>query len=98
MCEQTLSTLGLKSKVDRFFNNIGFLHFMQRDVPTNERITLEFLSTLTFKLEKTWVEGVIYYYGTLKFWLFNQDIMLSVEDLGEILRLPVFGPGENHLK
>lgn len=35
-----------------------------------------------------------YYYGTLKFRMFDQDIMLSVKDLGETLRLPVFGPGE----
>lgn len=52
MCEQTLSTLGLKSEVDRLFNNIGLLDFMQRDVPTYKCITIEFLSTLTFKLDK----------------------------------------------
>lgn len=47
------------------FHCIGLLEFMQREAPTYERITLEFLSTLYFKLLKKWVDGVMYYYGTL---------------------------------
>lgn len=52
MCERTLSTLGLKSELDRMFHSIGLLDFMQREKPTYERTTLEFLSTLDFKLCK----------------------------------------------
>lgn len=35
------------------FINLGIIEFMHNDAPTYERITLEFLSTVKFYLEKT---------------------------------------------
>lgn len=35
-----------------------------------------------------------YYYGTLKFRVFNQNHELSVEELRHILRFPIYGPGD----
>lgn len=79
MCEQTLNVLGLKIEVDRMFHVLGMLEFMSLEAPTYERITLEFLSTLKFQLEKRWIDTTKYYFGTLRFRLFNNDHELSVE-------------------
>ena len=85
MCEHTLNALGLKIKVDRMFHVLGMLEFMSLEVPTYERITLEFLSTLEFQLEKRWIDTTRYYLGTLRFRLFNNYHELSVEELAGIL-------------
>lgn len=74
------------------FHSIGLLEFMQREETTDERINLEFLSILDFKLQNKWINGMRYYYGTLIFCLFNQNHNLSVEELGNILRFPIYGP------
>lgn len=52
MCEQTPHDLGLKIEVDGMFHVLRMLEFMSLKAPTYERITLEFLSTLEFQLEK----------------------------------------------
>lgn len=65
MCENTLTALGLKIEVDWMFHVLGMLEFMSLEAPTYERITLEFLSTLEFQLEKRWVNTTRYYFGTL---------------------------------
>lgn len=93
ICEQTLNDLGLKIEVDRMFQVLGMLEFMSLEAPTYARITLEFFSTLEFQLEKRWINMKRYYYGTLRFFLFNNYHELSVEELAGILRLPLYGPG-----
>lgn len=92
ICERTLTDLGLKSEVDRMFHMIGLLEFMHFEAPTFERITLEFLSTLDFQLQRKWLGNARYYFGTLKFRLFNENHELSLEELGNILKLPIYGP------
>lgn len=94
MCEQSLTDLGLKSKVDRMFHVIGLLEFMNLEAPTCERITLEFLSTLDFQLHRKWLGNVRYYFGTLKFHLFIEYHKLTIEELGNILKLPIYGPSD----
>lgn len=54
---------------------------------------LNFFSTLEFHLEKRWINMTRYYYGTLRFRLFNNYHELFVEELADILRLPLYGPG-----
>ena len=92
MCEQTLNNLGLKFEIYRMFHAIRLLEFMYLEEQTYERITLECLSTLDFHLQKKWLCDVRYYFGTLKFRIFNQNHELFVEDLGSILQLPIYGP------
>lgn len=87
-----MNDLGLKFEVDRMLHVIGLLEFMYIEAPTYECITLEFLSTLDFHLQKKWLSDERYYFGTLKFRLFNQYREFPVEDLGSILRLPIYGP------
>lgn len=93
MCEQTLHDLGLKIEIYRMFHVLGMLEFMILEAPTYERITLEFLSTLKFQLEKWWIDTTRYYCGTLRFRLFYNDYELSIKELAGILRLPLYGPG-----
>jgi len=93
MCEHTLNALGLKMEVYRMFHVLGMLEFMSLETPTYERITLEFLGTLEFQLEMRWVNTTRYYFGTLRFRLFNNYHELSVEELAAILRLPLNEPG-----
>jgi len=93
MCEKTLTDLGLKLEVDRMFHVLGMLEFMSLEAPTYERITLEFPSTLEFQLEKRWVNTTRYYFGTLRFRLFNNYYELFVKELAAILRLPLNRPG-----
>lgn len=93
MCEKTLTDLGLKIEVDRMFHVLGMLVFKSLEAPTYERITLEFLSTLEFQLKKRWVNTTRYYFGTLRFCLFNNYHELSVKELVSILRLPLNRPG-----
>lgn len=88
-----MNALGLKIEVDRMFHVLGMLEFMSLKAPTCERIMLEFLSTLEFQLEKRWINITRYYFGTLRFCLFNNYHELSVEELEGILRLPLYGPG-----
>lgn len=85
MCEQTLTGLGLKFEVDKMFHSIGLLEFMHMEAPTYKHATLEFFSTLDFHFHRKWVGDVRYFYGTLKFNLFNQNHKFSVEDLRSIL-------------
>lgn len=94
MCEQTLTDLGLKYEVDRMFHVIGLLEFMNFKASTFERITLEFLSTLDFQLQRKWLGNMRYYFGTLKFVIFNENHELTVEELGNILKLPIYGPND----
>ena len=75
------------------FHVLGMLEFMSLEAPTYERITLEFLSTLEFQLEKRWIDTTRYYFGTLRFCMINNYHELSVEELAGILRLPLYGPG-----
>lgn len=77
ICENTLSTLGLKVEIDIMFHSIRLLDFMHRETPAYEHITLKFFSTLEFKLLKKWIDGMRYYYGTL---MFNANYELSMED------------------
>lgn len=93
MCDATLDELGLKEGVHRMFHNIGMLEFVQFEAPTFARITLEFLSTVEFKMRRRWTGSEMEFYGQITFRLFDEDHELSVEELGSILRLPVFGPG-----
>ena len=67
MCEHTLNALGLKMEIYRMFHVLGMLEFMSLEAPTNECITLEFLSTLEFQLEKWLIDTTRYYFGTLRF-------------------------------
>lgn len=94
MCERTLTDLGLKSKFDRMFHAIGLLEFTYFEVPTFERITRDFLSTLDFQLQRRWLRNVRYYFGTLKFLLFNENHELTIEELGNILKLPIYRPDD----
>lgn len=67
---------------------------MKKEVPTFERITLDFISTLYFKLKNKYINGIKYYYGTLKLYLFNQNQKISVEELRHILQFPIYGSGD----
>lgn len=93
MCNGTLQELGLQAEVHRMFHTLGMLEFMQLEAPTFARITLEFLSTIDFKLKNRWNGIEKEYYGTLHFRLFNTDLELTVEELGRIIKLPTVGPG-----
>lgn len=93
MCEKTLHGLGLKIEVDRMFHILGMLEFMSLEAPTYKRITLKYFSTLEFQLEKRWIDTTTYYFGSLRFRLFNNYHELSMEKLAGILRLPLYGPG-----
>ncbi|KAI5425584.1 hypothetical protein KIW84_031409 [Lathyrus oleraceus] len=42
------------------------------------------------RYSKKWLSDVRYYFGTLKFRVFNQYHEFSIEDLGSILRLPIY--------
>lgn len=75
------------------FHVLRMLEFVHCEAPTYERITLEFLSTIDFKLKKGWTGTTIYFGGTMSFRLYNVDHKLTVEQLGEILRIPLYGPG-----
>jgi len=46
--ESCLRTLGLFDSVDWMLKQIGWSHFLTLRHPTYERITLEFLSSLTY--------------------------------------------------
>ncbi|KAI5387188.1 hypothetical protein KIW84_073364 [Lathyrus oleraceus] len=85
--------LGLQAEVHRMFHTLGMLEFMQLEAITFARITLEFLSTIEFKLKNRWNGTKKEYYGTLQFRLFNTDMDLSVDKSGSILKLPIVGPG-----
>ena len=63
MCDATLDELGLKEEVHRMFHNIGMLEFMQFEAPTFARITLEFLSTVEFKMRRRWTGSEMEFYG-----------------------------------
>lgn len=93
MCEQTLHDLGLKIEIYKMFHVLGMLVFTSLEAPTYERITLEILSTLEFQLEKRRLDTTRYYYGTLRFHLFKNYHVLSVEELIGILRIPLYEPG-----
>lgn len=93
MCEHTLNALGLKIEVYRMFHILGMLEFMSLEAPTYERVTLEFLSTLEFHLEKRWIDTTTYYFGILRFQLFNNYHEFFVEELAAILRPPLYRPG-----
>ncbi|XP_050885076.1 uncharacterized protein LOC127088200 [Lathyrus oleraceus] len=84
---------GLQAEVHRMFHTLDMLEFMQLEVPTFARITLEFLSTIEFKLKNRWNGTEKEYYGTFHFRLFNTDLELCVDELGIILKLPIVGPG-----
>lgn len=76
------------------FHVIRLLEFMHFEAPIFKRITLELLSTLDFQLQRKWLGNVRYNFGTLKFLLFNENHELTVEELGNILKLPIYGPGD----
>ena len=93
ICLVDMSALGILDDVSMLLNNLRILEFMHHDAPTYERITLEFLSTLSFKLEKEWNGSAMDYFGTLNFRMYNEDHSMSVIQLGQCLRLPLVGPG-----
>ncbi|XP_058724967.1 uncharacterized protein LOC131596352 [Vicia villosa] len=93
ICENTMNTLGIKTQIDRLFHTVGMLEFMYMEAPSYERLSLEYLSTIEFKLEKKWNGSIKYYFGTLKFRLFNKAHELIVEELGGVLSFPIYGPG-----
>lgn len=92
LCSDTLFQLGLSEELDRMFHVLDMLEFVHCEVPTYECITLEFLSTIEFKLKRSWTGTMMYLGGTMTFRLYNVDHELTVEQLGEILRLPLYGP------
>lgn len=53
------------------FHILGLLEFVHCEAPTYERITLEFLSTIKFKLKKGWTGTTMYFGGTVNFRLYN---------------------------
>ena len=93
ICADTLNKLGLKDEVYRMFHNIGMLPFMLFEAPTFEGLTLEFLSTVEFKLRHKWNGSEMDYYGDLEFCMFGHKHTLSVEEVGAALKLPSSGPG-----
>ena len=93
ICESTLVKLGLKDEVFRMFHNIGMLPFMLFEAPTFEGLTLEFLSTVEFKLKHKWNGTEMGYYGDLEFCMFGNQHKLTVEEVGAALKLPSSGPG-----
>ena len=93
MCSKTLSDLGLLDEVNMMFHVIGILGFMHFEAPTFERITLEFFSSADFRLKTTWTSTIKHHTDTITFRLYNIDHQLTVEELGGILRLPIYGPG-----
>src|SRR3954467_13585408 len=93
ICENTMNTLGIKTEIDRLFHSVGMLEFMYMEASSYDRLTLEFLSTIEFKLERKWNGSIKYFFGTLKFHMFNQAHELTVEELGGVLDLPIYGPG-----
>lgn len=52
LCSDTLFQLGMSKELDRMFHVLRMLEFVHCEAPTYERITLEFLSTIEFKLKK----------------------------------------------
>lgn len=92
LCSDTLFQLGLSEELDRMFHVLRMLEFIHCEAPTFKRITLEFLSTIEFKLKKGWTGTTMYFGGTMSFRLYNVDHELTVEQLGEILRLPPLWP------
>lgn len=54
LCSDTLAQLGLSEELDMMFHVLGMLELMHCETPTYERITLEFFSTIKFKLKKGW--------------------------------------------
>lgn len=76
------------------FHLIDLLDFMKKEASTFERITLKFLSILCFRLQKKYINGMRYYYDTLKISLFNQNHELSMEELRHILQFPIYGSGD----
>src|SRR4051812_16499219 len=93
ICDDTLTKLGLKDEVYRMFHNIGMLPFMLFEAPTYEGLTLEFLSTVEFKLRHKWNGSELEYFGDLEFYMFGNKYTLSVEEVGAALKLPFAGPG-----
>ena len=85
MCSKTLSTLGLSDEINRMFRILGVLEFMNCEALTFERITLEFLSYMDFKLQQICDGTNRCHSGTMTFRLYNTDHQLTVEKLGGIL-------------
>lgn len=85
MYEQTHNAFGLNTEVDKMFHVLEKLEFMSLKAPTYEHITLEFLSTLEFQLVKRWINTTRYYFGTLRFRIFNNYHEVSVEELADTL-------------
>ena len=88
ICNETLDKLGLREEIHRMFGNLGMLEFMQFEAPTFEKITLEFLSTVEFKLRRRWNGSETEYYGDLVFQLFGEEHTMSLQEVGAALNLP----------
>jgi len=80
--ETCLRTLGLFDSVNWMFNQIGWGHFLTLRHPTYERITLEFLSSLTY----TYAHRVRHGFGGTSFRLFGQDFLLNHNEIGNLLQ------------
>jgi hypothetical protein len=85
--------MGIFDDVVQLYNTGGILNFMFNEVPTYERLTLEFLSTMDFNLEIQWNGSSTEYFGTMTFRLYNEDYSLSLIELGQCLKLPLVGHG-----
>lgn len=92
LCSNSLAQLGMSKEVDIMFQMLGMLEFVNCEAPTFKRITLEFFSTIEFKQKKEWTGTTMYYGSTMHFRLYNVDHKLTVEQLGDILRLPLYDP------
>lgn len=93
VCDQTMLAMGIFDDVVQLYNTGGILNFMFNEVPTYERLTLEFLSTVDFNLERQWNGSFTEYFGTMTFRLYNEDYSLSLIELGQCLKLPLVGHG-----
>src|SRR4051812_34728175 len=93
MCSETLSALGLSDEINRMFHVLGILEFMHCEALTYERITLEFLSSVNFQLQSVMEDEYHCHSGTMTFRLYNEDHTLTVEELGAVLHLPIYGRG-----
>lgn len=93
LCSDTIAQLGLSEELNRMFHVLGMLEFVHCKAPTFECITLEFFITIEFKLKNEWTGTTMYYGGTMHFRLYNVDHELTVEKLGDIFRLPLYGLG-----
>lgn len=57
----------MSKELDRMFHVLDILEFLNCEAPTFDRITMEFFSTIEFKLKKEWTGTTMYYGGNMHF-------------------------------